>query len=93
MSYGDEYRISIEPLANGFAVEVPDMEAREKKMAEAKKNMKGRDSYPTPYLGDCTKKFAAKSTKEVLALVKASLEKLPDSEYDTAFEEKAAAKD
>lgn len=94
MSYGDSYRISIETLENGFKVETPDMEARAKKEAEAKKRMKGSDGcYPTPYYGDCTKSYAAKSIKEVMKLVQASLEGIPDQEFDAAFEEKSASKD
>ena len=83
--YGSTYRVSIEPLENGFAVEVPDMDAIAKKQAAAKKEKGG----PSCYIGDCTKKFAAKSVKEVLAHVKAALEKLPEGEYDTAFNEAA----
>ena len=83
--YSESYRISVEVLENGFSVEVPDMEARAKKMADAKKGSKG--DVPMPYMGDCTKKYAAKSVKEALTLVKSSLEKLPAIEYDVAFEE------
>lgn len=89
MSY-DRYRISVETLENGFAVECPDMEAIAKKQADAKKQSKN-GCCPEVYIGDCTKKFAAKSVAEVLKLVKGSLEKMPESEYDAAFGE--AAKD
>lgn len=82
--YNETYRVSIETLENGFSVEVPDMEARAEKMKEAKKSKSGMGM---PYMGDCTKKFAAKSVKEVLALVKSSLEKMPDTEFDAAFAE------
>lgn len=90
--YGEQYRVNIEVLENGFSVEVPDHEERETKMAEAKKRAKGSDM-PTPYYGDCTKKYAAKSVKEVLSLVEESLKKIPDGEFDSAFEEKAKSKD
>ena len=89
----ESYRVSIEVLENGFAVDVPDMEARAKKEAEAKKRMKSGDSYCSPYMGDCTKKFAAKSIKEVMKIVQSSLEGIPDQEFDAAFEEKSASKD
>ena len=76
------YRISVEVLENGFAVEVPDMAAVAEKMAAAKKAKQ-----PDPYIGDAMKKFAAKSVKEVLKLVQASLEQMPEGEYDAAFNE------
>ena len=85
----DSYRLNIESLENGFSVEVPDLEARAKKEADAKKN---KNSI-SPYYGDCTKKYAAKSVKEVLRLVQASLEKMPDVEFDSAFAEAASKKD
>jgi hypothetical protein len=89
MSY-DRYRVSIEPLENGFAVEVPDMAAIAKKQADAKKK---NNNMPTDcYIGDCTSKYAAKSTKEVLKIVQTALEKLPDGEYDAAFDEAAKNK-
>lgn len=84
---GENYRIYVEVLENGFSVEVPDAKARAKKMAEAKKaNHGGSGGAPMPYLGDCTKKYAAKSVKEVVALVTEALEGLPENEYDAAFE-------
>lgn len=86
---GMRYRISIEVLENAFEVEIPDMEAMKKKMAEAKKAHKGAETAPMPYMGDLTKKYAAKSVKEVLALVKGSLEKMPENEYEAAFDEAA----
>jgi len=86
----ERYRVSVERLENGFEVEVPDMEARVKKESEAKKAAKGSNNYPAPYMGDCTKKYAAKSVKEVLALIKESLGKIPESAFDTAFAEAAA---
>lgn len=88
----DRYRVSIEVLENGFKVEVPDMEAIAKKQADAKKK-NGGQPYDICYIGDCTKSFAAKSVKEVMSLVKASLEKMPESEFDTAFGEAADKKD
>ena len=87
---GESFRVSVEVLENGFSVEVPDMEARAKKVADAKKE-KGRSPDYMPYMGDCTKKFAAKSVKEVLSLVKASLGQIPENEYDAAFAEVASA--
>ena len=88
----ERYRVSIERLVNGFEVEVPDMEARAKKEADAKKSATKNGGGPMcmPYMGDCTKKYAAKSVKEVLSLVKESLGKIPDNEYDAAFAEAAA---
>ncbi len=88
--YGSSYRISIEPLENGYAVEVPDMEMIAKKKADEKK----KSGSPTSvgYIGDCTKKFASKSVKEVVSLVKNALEQLPEGEYDTAFNEAAKKK-
>lgn len=77
----DECRISIQTLENGFSVEVPDMAAMKKKMATGKKN-----GELSPYVGDCTKKYAAKSVKEVVALVTEALNGLPENEYDAAFE-------
>ena len=91
MSY-DSYRVSVEVLENGFKVEVPDLEARAKKEAEAKKKAKG-DCCPSPYYGDCTKSFAAKSVKEVMKIVQGSLEKMPDVEFDSAFDDAASKKD
>lgn len=83
----DRYRVSIEALENGFAVEVPDMEEIAKKQAAAKKAKQ-----PEPYVGDCTKKFAARNVKEVLKIVGQALEKMPDAEYDAAFDEAAGKK-
>lgn len=89
MSY-DRYRVSIETLENGFSVEVPDMEAIAKKQAEAKKKNPSGGGIDSYYIGDCTKKYAAKSVKEAISLVKGALEKMPDSEFDAAFEDAAA---
>jgi len=78
------HRISVEALENGFEVEVPDMVAMKKKMMESKK--KG-DSMP--YMGDMTKKYAAKSVKEVIRFVTGALNELPENDYDKAFNEAA----
>ncbi len=86
MSY-DDYCVRIEALENGFSVSVPDLEERAKKEAEAKK--KHGSGSVSPYYGDCTKKFAAKSVKEVLRLVQASLSKMPEADFDAAFDEAA----
>lgn len=82
----DRYRISVEVLANGFKVEVPDMDAIAKKQAEQKKR-NPTSAYPDCYIGDCTTSYAAKSVAEVVKLVKASLEKMPENEFDAAFAE------
>ena len=81
------YRISVEVLENGFAVEVPDMDAMAEKQAAAKKAKQS-----DPYMGDCMEKYAAKTVKEVLGFVKAALEKIPESEYDAGFKEASAKK-
>ena len=86
MSY-DRYRVSVEALENGFKVEVPDMEEIAKKEAAAKK--KGDLA---PYLGDCTKSFAAKTVKEAIKIVTAALEKIPEQDYETAFDAAASKK-
>lgn len=91
----DNFRISVEALENGYEVEVPDFAEMKKKQAAADKAMKagkgGMDTCcPSPYFGDCTKKYAAKSVAEVLKLVKDSLAEMPASEYETAFAESAA---
>lgn len=83
----DRYRVSVQALENGFMVEVPDAEAIAKKKADAKK-MKQSE----PYLGDCTKSFAAKNIAEVVKLVRQALESIPDSEYNDAFEKAASGK-
>jgi len=87
----DKYRVSVEVLENGFKVEVPDMAAIAKKQAEAKKQAKP-GCMPSCYFGDLTKCYAAKTVKEVLKLVQASLEQMPEGEYDTAFSEAASKK-
>lgn len=91
MSY-DKYRVSVEVLENGFKVEVPDMEAIAKKQAENKKKQAQNGAMPGCYFGDMTKCYAAKTVKEVLKLVQASLEKMPEGEYDVAFSEAAKTK-
>lgn len=82
MSYNSDYVIRIKPLENGFMVEVPDMEEIKKKQAAAKKS-----GNMSPYLGDCTESYAAKSVAEVLKLVKAALGQIPEADYAAAFEE------
>ena len=91
MSY-DKYRVSVEVLENGFKVEVPDMEAIAKKQAENKKKQAKDGCMPSCYFGDLTKCYAAKTVKEVLKLVQASLEQMPEGEYDAAFSEAANKK-
>ena len=81
----ERYRISVETLENGYKVEVPDMDAIKKKQADAKKKNPGM--LDGCYIGDCTKSYAAKTVKEVLALVKQSLSAMPESEFDAAFDE------
>lgn len=84
--YEGNYLVRIETLENGFTVEVPDMEAVEKRRKERAKH-KTADVF----IGDCTKKMAAKSVKEVLSVVQSALSGLPDKEFDAAFDEAAAA--
>lgn len=85
----DDIQIRIRMLENAFVIEVPDMEEIAKKQAAAKKAMATGKGEISPYLGDCTKSFAAKSVKEVLKLIQAAIEKMPESEFDTAFDEAA----
>ena len=82
----ESYRVSVEVLENGFAVEAPDMEAIAKKKAMAAKS---KDA-SMPYTGDCTKKFAAKTIKDALRFVTAALEGIESKEYDSAFAEAGA---
>jgi hypothetical protein len=84
---GMRCRISVESLENGFEVEVPDMPAMKKAMADSKKS---KGDMGMPYMGDMTKKYAAKSVKEVIKLVTSALEGMPENEYDAAFKEAAA---
>lgn len=89
----DEFRISVEVLENGYEVEVPDFAEMKKKQAAAEKAMKAKGDSgccPSPWYGDCTKKYAAKSTAEVLKLVKDALAGMPAGEFDAAFAEAAA---
>lgn len=88
MSYSERYRISIERLSNAFQVEVPDWD--EIKKREAKNKGKGMDM--PCYVGDCTKKYAAKNLNEVMRFVKEALGQIPDAEYDAAFKEAAGKK-
>lgn len=80
------YRINVEVLENGFEVELPDIDAMDKADKAHKKDMKS----PEPYMGNMYKKYAAKSVKEVLALVTPALKKLPQASYDEAFAEASA---
>lgn len=84
--HGMRCRISIEALENGFEVEIPDTEAMKKSMADSKKKC----GESMPYMGDMTKKFAAKNLKEVIKLVTGALNGLPENEYDAAFNEAAS---
>ena len=81
----DVYRISVRVLENGYVVEVPDFEEVKKKREVDKK---AKRDYPS-YIGDCTKSFAAKSTAQVVKLVKEALDGIPEAEYDSAFSEAA----
>lgn len=90
MSY-DRYRISIEVLENGFEVEVPDMEEIAKRKKESAKKSKD-GCCPSMYFGDCTKKYAAKTLKEVQTLITAAMKQIPEEEYATAFDEAASKK-
>lgn len=84
------YRICITPVDNGFTVEVPDM-AKIKEKEAADKKRKDGGNYPV-YVGDCTESYIAKSTAEVLKLVKKALAELPNPEmaYADAFSEASA---
>ena len=87
----DRYRVSIETLENGYEVEVPDIEAINKRKADAKK--KSTDGCcPPAYFGDCTKKYVAKTLAQALGFVKEALGQIPEQEYDEAFAEAAAKK-
>ena len=78
------FTIRIEMLENGYTVEVPDID-KINEMEKKEKSSKG-DS-PSMYYGDCTEKKVAKSTGEVLSIVKMALANLPEAEYDDAFKE------
>jgi hypothetical protein len=80
----ENLNIRIEMLDNGYTVEVPDIDAIEKK----KKESKDKD-YPV-YTGDCIEKKVAKTAGEVLSIVKTALANLPEAEYADAFEEASA---
>lgn len=83
MPHKQDYTIRIEVLENGFTVTVPDMDARAVKYAEMhKKNYSGGS-----YMGDLTESYAAKNVAEVMRFVKAALDKMPDTEYESAFKE------
>jgi predicted RNase H-like HicB family nuclease len=86
-----KFRIEIEVLENGYAVEIPDIKAYNKADADYKKAKKGSSgpSCCSPYMGDFMKSYAAKTVDEVLALVKPALKNLPQSTFDEAFAEAA----
>ncbi|MHB8388046.1 MAG: hypothetical protein ACYDBH_00530 [Acidobacteriaceae bacterium] len=93
MTSGMRFRINIECLENGYSVEVPDVEAMNKAKEDSEKAAKKNGHSPLPpFIGDHMKTYAAKTVKEVVALVKTALSKIPENEYDQAFEE-AAGKD
>ena len=75
------FNIRIELADNGYVVEVPNVEELDKREKERKKG----DS-PAWY-GDCVEKKVAKTTGEVLSIVKAALANLPEAEYADAFAE------
>lgn len=83
----DQFVIRIEVLENGFKVEVPDMAKIKEKKAAAKKE---KSSY-SPYIGDCTKSFAAKTVPDVMKMVKGALNELPEIAYAEAFDEASKA--
>lgn len=85
--YPETYRVSIEAVENGFVVELPDMAKRAERQKKAKAKG-GTDA--VPYMGDCTEKYTAKSILEVVKLVKSALEKIPEGEFDKAFNEAAS---
>ena len=78
----ESFVIRIELLDNGYTVEVPDVAKITKKKAEDRKK-----GYSSSYYGDCTEKKVAKTTNEVLSLVKESLANLPETVYADAFDE------
>ena len=86
---GHNLCIRIEVLENGYEVELPDVDAIDKAEAAAKKS-KGS---PMVYMGDCMKKYAAKTVRDVLKLVEPALKNLPQSTYDEAFKEAEADDD
>lgn len=87
MSMMGDYTIRINALENAFTVEVPDAAKIKEKQAQAKKEKR---DYPV-YMGDCTKKYAAKSVPEVMKLVKGALAELPEIAYAEAFDEASKA--
>ena len=83
--------IRIEVIANGYTVEIPDVEAIDAAEAAAKKGKAGAS--PSVYYGEYMKEYAAKTVKDVIALVTPALKNLPQSQYDEAFDEASRAKD
>jgi hypothetical protein len=86
-----KFRIEIEVLENGYAVQIPDIAAYNKADAEHKKAKKGSGglSSCSPYMGDFMKSYAAKTVDEVLTLVKPALKNLPQTTFSEAFAEAA----
>lgn len=90
-------RIEIEVLENGYTVEIPDIDAYNKAEADAKKKKAAASPYgngpyiSTPYMGDFMKEYMAKTVDEVISLIKPALKNLPQTTYDEAFAEAAAA--
>lgn len=84
---GMKCRIEIEVLENGYTVEIPDIAAMNKAESAAKK---GADK-AMPYPGDYMKEYMAKTVDDVIALIKPALKNLPQSTYEEAFAEAAAA--
>lgn len=88
------YRISVERLANGWKVTVPDYDAITKKEKEAEARAKKNGTSYSPdcyYIGDCTLEYVAKTLKEVKALTNSAINRLPsdsdEDEYDAAMSE------
>lgn len=82
--HGD-YCIRIEVIENGYTVAIPDVDAINAAEKAAKKSKSGAQA--PVYYGAHTKEYAAKTVKEVLALVTPALKNLPQSQYDEAFDE------
>lgn len=84
----DSFEIRIELAENGYVVYVPDVEKINKRKAKEEKSSSGE---PSGYYGDCRKELVAKTSGEVLDIVKGALSNLPEVEYETAFNEAAKA--
>lgn len=81
----DSFEIKIEMAENGYVVYVPDVEEINKRKKKEKPNE------PSMYYGDCRKELVAKTSGEVLDIVKGALSNLPEVEYEMAFNEAAKA--